>query len=158
MAVRCAREKNRRSSMAKTRSPSVCPSPRDHHPWDHGPMTSVLGALTPLDGVSFSTARKSFRGPERSSRVEPASDEQRGRCHILHVRSLGPGLPEFVVVGMLQNIVPVDAFILEVPLVRVGQRTHPQIEIVLVLSAVIERPVSAGRAALGSGPRGLKPL
>ena len=57
---------------------------------------------------------------------------------MFHVGRLRARLPEIVVVRVLQNVVPVRIFILKVKLIGVGERTHAQVEIVLILGAEIE--------------------
>ena len=131
---------------AKLRLPSLSPSPRDHPPCaprSHDQRIRRCGA------PSSRPRQKSFSGPGKILGIEPAADPQDRRRHILHVRRLRAGLPEFVVGGVLQDVVPIDdSRFSDISRWR-WKRAHAQIKIVLVRRAEIEGTLAAsGR----SGP------
>ena len=97
-------------------------------------MTSVLGAC----GPPASTARNSFSGPERSSASNHPPMKSAAGVMLCMCGRKRAGRPEFVVSGVRQVVVPVGILVLEILFVAVGERSHAQVEVVLVGRAEIE--------------------
>ena len=76
--------------------------------------------------------------PHRVFGIEPSAHvENRGR-NVVHEFPKRPGLPELVVVWMIDDLLPVSRFAVEIFIAGFGERTHLQKKLISVGGAEIE--------------------
>jgi hypothetical protein len=101
--------------------PAVAPRPHDQSVRGAGPVL--------LEGVEQLERAGQVLG------VVPAADEEHGRLDVPHVRHERAGLPEFVVSRVVQVVGPIGILALEVERLAVGERPHPEEEVIGVGNA-----------------------
>ena len=92
-----------------------------------------------------------FQGAEEVLGVEPAAHRQHGGFDIIEVRPDVAGLPPGVVGPVLHQLVPEGDAALEVLRVGVGERPHPEEEVVAVGGLVVEAGDGPLGGRLGAG-------
>ena len=108
-----------------TRPATVAPRPHNQH----------IGR----PGVVLFNRTIDVKRPDRIFRVKPAADIEHGWADVLHELPEGSLLPEFIVVWVLDDLLPVGRLTLEIFLIRFDQRPHLQEEIVGIRGIDIAR-------------------